>query len=172
VLSALRLDPRTNGDRLYQYNEYQVIAARFARRRPAAWWRRFLLGQKFDERRDGRMPKAIRLLPYKIALSSAVLVLASSLGLYAWLSAETAQLSYDTQELRREMQGLEQARSSAIEDNLAEQSAVMNGATPGTGVVYPAKTDYVVVTNVPEANGKRLVEELYPLSKELVRLDP
>jgi hypothetical protein len=171
-MSALRLDPRTNGDRLYQYKEYQVIAARFARRRPAPWWKRLLLGQRFDERMERRAPKAIRLLPYKIAMGSGLAVFMASIGMYAWLSAETAQISYERQELQKKVQGMEQARSAAVESNLADQSAVLNGTTPNTGVVYPAQTDYVVLTNVPDANGKRLVEELYPLSKELVKVDP
>ena len=39
-------------------------------------------------------------------------------------------------------------------------------------VVYPASTKYLVLTNIPQASGKRLVEELYPLSRRIIRLEP
>lgn len=167
-MSALRLDPRSNADRLYQYQEYQVIAARFARRRPAPWWKR-MMGKSMDERRERRAPKAIRLLSYKIGLGTGLMVILSSLGLYAWFSAENSRLAYEQQEIQRGLSGIEQARSEAVESNLAGQSEVLNKLSPSAGVVYPDVTKYVVVTNIPTADGKKLVEDLYPLSKHVIR---
>ncbi|MCC7478598.1 hypothetical protein IT575_09105 [bacterium] len=167
-MSALRLDPRSNADRLYQYQEYQVIAARFAKRRPAPWYRR-LLGKSFDEYRERRAPRPIRLLSYKIGLGSGMAVIIASVSLYAWLSAENSRLAYEQQEVQRSLASMEQARSDAAESNLSAQSQVLNGVNPETGVVYPEVTKYVVVTNIPEASGKTLVEELFPLSRRVIQ---
>lgn len=169
-MSALRLDPRSNADRLYQYNEYQVIAARFARRRPAPWYRR-LLGKSFDEHRERRAPRPIRLLSYKIGLGSGLLVIMASMSMYAWLNAENSRLAYEQQEAQRSLASLEQAHSEASESNLAAQSEVLSGVNPDSGVVYPEVTDYVVVTNIPAASGKTLVEELFPLSRRVISSD-
>lgn len=165
---AARLDPRVNLDRVYQYGEYQQLLSRYRRQRRMGPLERLLrsLGLRGQAR-------AIRLLPYKLALGGGVLTMLLALAAYAGLTADTARLQYEQQELSANLAGLEQARQEAVEANSGAEMKVLQQSTAAqAGVAYPAATDYVVVTNIPPAAGKRLVEELYPLSKRMITVQP
>lgn len=165
---AARLDPRVNLDRVYQYGEYQQLLSRYRRQRRMGWLER--LARALGLRGQARV---VRLLHYKLALGGGVLTMLLALGAYAGLTADTVRLQYEQQDLSANLAGLQQARMEAVEANSgAEMKVLQKGAAAQAGVGYPAQTDYVVVTNIPPAAGKRLVEDLYPLSKRVITVQP
>jgi hypothetical protein len=169
-MAVPRLDPRVNTDRVYQYGDYQVLSAQFRRSKRYGWFKFIpILGDL-----AGKHPKvAIRLLPYKIALLTGIVVMLGSLAALAFFSADTARLEYQKQEYSGSLAGIEQSLTEAMNDNTQRQSEVLsgNGLAP-KDVGYPALTKYMVLTNVPEADGRTLVEELYPLSSKIIKIDP
>jgi hypothetical protein len=167
-MAVQRLDPRHNVDRVYQYHDYQVLSARFARRKRSSWSMLPWLPAGLSAPRV-----AIRLLPFKIALTSGVLVLSCSFAAMAYLEADTTRLRYEEQNYAAAIDRLEQSKVEAVESNLSAESNVLaGGIVSPQEVVYPGATEYVVLTNIPDATGKRLVEELYPLSKKMIRVEP
>ena len=77
------------------------------------------------------------------------------------------------QEFNAALERLEQSKVEAVEDNTTAESSVLAGETVSPQeVVYPGATEYVVLTNIPDASGKKLVEELYPLSRQIIRVEP
>jgi hypothetical protein len=162
------LDPRFSADRVFQYGDYQALAARYRRRRKNAWYQDF-----FRALSGRRSRQVVRLLPYKLALGVGALTLVASLCSFAVLSADGLRLAYAKQDAENGIAGLEQAVSEAIEENAAGQTQVMTGATGNPeSVVYPAETDFVVLTNIKHVSGEKLVEELYPLSQRVIQVEP
>ena len=168
-MAVPRLDPRHNVDRVYQYHDYQVLSARFGRRKKSPWYALLpWLPQGIAAPRV-----AVRLLPFKIAMTTGLLVLGGSFAAMAYLETDTTRLRYQEQEYSAALDRLGQSKVEAVEDNLSAESDVLTGALVSPQeVVYPGMTDYVVLTNIPDASGKRLVEELYPLSKQMIRVEP
>lgn len=169
-MAVPRLDPRVNSDRVYQYGDYQVLSAQFRRRKHYGWLQYIpIVGELVTS-----PPKvAIRLLPYKLGMLMGVTALALGLGALAFFSADTARLEYKQQEYASSLAGIEQSLTDAMNENTQKQSEVFagNGLAPHD-VDYPALTNYLVLTNVPDADGRALVEELYPLSSKLIRIEP
>ena len=62
--------------------------------------------------------------------------------------------------------------NEANEENAAGQSQVLTGEDKQANVVYPKDTNFVVLTNIENVGGERLVEELYPLSKRIIQVEP
>jgi hypothetical protein len=164
------LDPRQLGaDRIYQYGEYQALAARYRRRKTQAWYQDFfslLTGKRH------RTSRAVRLLPFKLALGIGALTLIGSLCSFSLLSADSMRLAYAKQDMQNGLAGLDQAVSEATEQNAAGQTQVLTDKTGENKVVYPADTNFVVLTNIDNVGGERLVEELYPLSKRIIQVEP
>ena len=52
------------------------------------------------------------------------------------------------------------------------QTEVLTGEGQQANVVYPKDTNFVVLTNIENVGGERLVEELYPLSKRIIQVEP
>ena len=169
-MAVPRLDPRVNTDRVYQYGEYQVLSAQFRRPKRFGWLQYIpIIGELVTS-----PPKvAVRLLPFKLGLLLGMATLAVALGSLAFFSADAARLEYQQQEYRTSLAGIEQSLTDAMSENTQKQSEVFagNGLAPHD-VAYPALTNYLVLTNVPEADGRSLVEELYPLSSKLIRIEP
>jgi len=167
-MAASRLDPRMNADRIYQYNEYQILSAAFQRRKSRAWYQFIPPLKRFTLER-----RSVRYLPYKLAVLAGLFVLVSSLTALAFLDADIARLEYVEQEYQVSLSGLNQSVSETAGDNVSRENAVFTGNGGSVSeVVYPAQTRYVVLTNIPQASGKNLVEELYPLSREMVTVEP
>jgi hypothetical protein len=169
-MAVPRLDPRVNTDRIYQYGDYQVLSAQFRRQKRFGWLQYIpIIGDLILS-----PPKvAVRLLPYKLGLLLGVMALITGLGALAFFSADTARLEYQKQEYATSLAGIEQSLTDAMNENTQKQSEVFagNGLAPHD-VDYPVLTNYLVLTNVPEADGRTLVEELYPLSSKLIRIEP
>ncbi len=169
-MAVPRLDPRVNADRVYQYGDYQVLSAQFKRSKRFGWLQYIpVVGELFSTQ-----PKiAVRLLPYKLGLLLGITVLVAGLAALAFFSADTARLEYLQQENATSLAGIEQSLTDAMNENTQKQSEVFsgNGLAPHD-VAYPALTNYLVLTNVPEADGRVLVEDLYPLSSKLIRIEP
>jgi hypothetical protein len=167
-MSALRIDPRVNVDRVYQYGEYQQLLSRHRRQKHMSWLEKVARAIGLKGRR-----RVVRLLPYKLAFGAGLGTMLLSLGAYAGLSADTARLQYERQDISANLASLGQAKVEAVESNTgAEMKVLQNAGAKQADVAYPARTEYVVVTNIPQAAGKRLVEDLYPLSKRLITVQP
>ena len=168
-MAVPKLDPRYNHDRIYQYAEYKVLAATFGRKQPRAWYE---FVNPFS-RGKSKPRLAIRLLPYKLALSVGVLLLVGSMAVMAALQADTTSLEYAGQELSANLATLDQSIQEAVGAIIeAEGEVFSGGVVPPSEIVYPAVTKYLVLTNIPSASGKTLIRELYPLSKRLISLEP
>jgi hypothetical protein len=163
------LDPRSHSaDRIFQYGEYQQLAARYRRRKNYAWYQDFF--SLFGSR--GRTRRAVRLLPFKLALGIGAMTLIASLCSFSLLSADSLRLAYAKQDMQNGLAGLDQAVSEATEQNAAGQTEVLTGEGTQANVVYPKDTNFVVLTNIENVGGERLVEELYPLSKRIIQVEP
>ena len=163
------LDPRHNSaDRIFQYGEYQQLAARYRRRKSYTWYQDFF--SLFGGR--GRARRAVRLLPFKLALGVGTMTLIASLCSFSLLSADSLRLAYAKQDMQNGLAGLDQAVSEATEQNAAGQTEVLTGEEQQANVVYPKDTNFVVLTNIENVGGERLVEELYPLSKRIIQVEP
>jgi hypothetical protein len=91
----------------------------------------------------------------------------------AFISADTARLAYAKQELNNSMGALAQSQAEASGEKVEIERALYSGEIDTTAqVIYPGSTKYLVLTNIPQASGKRIVEELYPLSRRIIRLEP
>jgi hypothetical protein len=153
-------DPRVYSDRLYDYESYLKIR------------------MEYPTRRRRRVNSWFKLLPpirlqYKMGLTLGVVVLVASLAAMAFLSADTARLAYAKQELNNSLGALTQSQEEAAGEGVEIENALYSGAVDTTAkVIYPGSTRYLVLTNIPQASGKRIVEELYPLSRRIIRLEP
>lgn len=156
-----RLDPRVSSDRLYDYEAYQRLRDKMpARRKRSAVrnWYQYIPPMRVQ---------------YRAGLLLGVVVLLSSLALMAFYSADSARLEYSKQELEANLGKLAQSHSEATGEQTEHESALYTGDVISPAeVVYPSRTRYLVLTNIPEATGKRLVTDLYPLSRQIIRLDP
>jgi hypothetical protein len=168
-MSVPRIDPRVNLDRIYQYGEYQVLSATFRRRKASTWSR--LLGLK-AQARPGTTPR-LRLMPFRLTMICGLLVLTAGLVAQAYFTADSVRLAYAKQELTAANAGLDQSINEAVSDNASAQNAVLRGKKVNASeVAYPAQTQYLVLTNIPDPSRARLVNQLYPLSKRIIRVQP
>lgn len=151
-------DPRMNADRIYDYEMYLKAREEFPGRKKVKSWYLYI--------------PPVR-LQYKLGLAAGLFVMVASLGLMAFFSADTARLAYAKQELNTSLGALEQSRAEALGEMVEVENALYAGEIDTSAeVTYPGTKRYLVLTNIPEANGKRIVEELYPLSRRIIRLDP
>jgi hypothetical protein len=156
-MSMVGLDPRLNPDRVFDYMDYR----RLRESHPVAK----TLGMY-------RYIPPLR-AQYKLGLGLGVLVLLASWLLTAFVTADAARLDYAQQEISANLGALEQAEAEAWGERVAQENELYAGAVvPAAEVVYPGRTRYLVLTNIPRATGKRLVAELYPLSRRIIRLEP
>jgi len=163
------LDPRSNSaDRIFQYGEYQQLAARYRRRKTQAWYQDFF--SMFSPRRRTR--RAVRLLPFKLALGVGAFTLIASLCSFSLLSADSLRLAYARQDMQNGLAGIDQAVNEATEENAAGQTQVLTGQDAQDKVVYPKDTNFVVLTNIENVGGERLVGQLYPPSKRIIQVAP
>ena len=162
MMALPRLDPRVNTDRIYHYEDYRVLSTSFPQRKKLKWYER-LLGRKTR--------CTVRLLEYKIGLALGMLVIMGAVTAGAFLDADTARLSYAKQDYQAKLLGLDQATTEARGAQLSQEQAVLSGQEVSSAeVVYPVSARYLILTNIPEAGGRRLVEELYPLSASIIEV--
>jgi hypothetical protein len=164
-MAVPRLDPRVNADRIYTYNDYVVLSGQFRRRRSRTWLDLvpFLGGRAH----------AVRLVRYRVALVLGGLVLTAALSSWAFLAADNARLAYAAQERQASMAGVDQSIAEAISNNKASEAELFaKNKAHSAEVVYPLQMKFITLTNIPEAEGKTLVEQLYPLSSEVIKVAP
>ena len=168
-MAVPRLDPRVSKDRIYEYGEYKVLSAQFRRRSQTSFWER-LTGRRATADKPRR---AVRLWNYGALFGLGIVVMLGSAAVATFLESDTLRLSYQQQDLKVSLAGMDQSLNEAVGQNLATESKVLaeKSAAP-QDVVYPAQTKYVVLTNIPDVAGKNLVEDLYPLSRKLIRIQP
>ncbi|MCB1186259.1 hypothetical protein KDL29_03750 [bacterium] len=164
-MAVPKLDPRFTTDRVYGYGEYKILSAAFGERRPnglKAWQRRLAKG------------KAVRLFGFKLAIILGIVAAVIGLAAMAAFDSETMQLSYEDQQLSQTLgtrieQQMEEAQQGLIQ---SENELLAGDNKPAALVNYEPATEYIVLTNISQASGKMLVEELYPLSKEMIKIEP
>jgi len=166
-MSVPRLDPRMNQDRVYQYGEYVVLSAQFKHRRHLSLIDR--LARRRILRR--RLAAPIRLLGFKVGIISGLFVLLASVSALGFYSADTARLAYAKQESSAALAGLDQAMTEAVQDNMQREAAVLaGGKVSAAEAVRPARVKFVTLTNIPDPTGVDLIEQLYPLSREVIEI--
>lgn len=168
-MAVPRLDPRVNKDRIYEYGDYKVLSAQFRRRSQQTFWQR-LIGRNAE---PGKPRRVVRIWNYGSLLTLGLLVMLAGAGMAAFMESDSLRLSYAKQDLKVSLSGMDQSLSEAVGQNLESESRVLaeKSAAP-QDVVYPAQTKYVVLTNIPDVAGKNLVDNLYPLSRRLIRIEP
>jgi hypothetical protein len=167
-MAVPRLDPRVNSDRIYTYHDYAILHGQFGRRKHKAWYEFIPIFGKAKRSRT-----AIRLLPYKLGLSAGLGVLVMALAAWSYLSADNARLAYAAQDAKQSISTMDQAVAEAVSSNKQAEAELFAGANgKASEVVYPAQTKFITLTNIPNADGKTLVEQLYPLSSRVIKIDP
>ncbi len=167
-MAVPRLDPRMNADRVYTYQDYAVLSGQFGRRKPRAWYEFIPVFGKSLRRR-----RAIRLLPYKMGMVAGLVLMVTSLAAWSYLSADNARLAYAMQDTRASIASMDQAVADTVSANKGQEAELFaTSSNKASEVVYPAQTRFITLTNIPSADGKTLVEQLYPLSSRVIKIDP
>jgi hypothetical protein len=101
------------------------------------------------------------------------MLLLASVSALAFFSADNARLEYAEQEYGTVIDRLGQNSQEATGELIqGENSVLAGGVVPRAEVVYPGRIRYVVLTNIPAASGKSLVSQLYPLSRNIIKIEP
>lgn len=167
-MAVPRLDPRMNADRVYTYQDYAVLAGQFGRRKPKAWYEFIPI---FGKSLRGR--RAVRLLPYKLGMAAGLAVMVVALAAWSYLSADNARLAYEMQDAQAAISSMDQAVAETVSANKGHEAELFaTSSANATEVVYPAQTRFITLTNIPSADGKTLVEQLYPLSSRVIKIEP
>lgn len=163
-----KLDDRMNVDRIYPYGEYRRLQEKYGVRRAP----RGALRPLVNFPRVRRHPRnAMRLLPFKLITSIALTVMVGGIIALSFFRADMVRLAYAGQDLGATR--LEQSIYEAEGSVKAAETDVVSGVSPAAAaVVYPQRVTCIVRTNIPEVNGKTLVEQLYPLSSEIITVEP
>ncbi|MCB1218400.1 hypothetical protein KDL44_13500 [bacterium] len=164
-MAVPKLDPRFTTDRVYGYGEYRILSAAFGERRHngfRAWQRRLAKG------------RAVRLMGFKLLVATGVLAAVIGLAAMAAFDSDTMKLSYEDQQLSQGLgTKIEQQMEEARQDLIQSENELLAGDNkPAALVNYEPATEYIVLTNISQASGKMLVEELYPLSREMIKIAP
>lgn len=151
-------DEKFAADRMYDYQEYAELRSSF--------------GLKPQKKSLWRYIPPMR-AQYRIMLGFGMLLLTAGMAIMAFMSADSARLEYARQEFRANIAGLEQSITESEGKLVEAQKALYSGETVSPAeVIYPQETKYLVLSNVADTKGKRLVKDLYPLSKRLIELEP
>ena len=164
-MAVPKMDPRLTTDRVYGYGEYRVLKAAFGERR-----RRGLRAMQSNLLKG----RAVRLLGFKLVLALGIVAAVTSLAAMAAFDSDTMKLSYEDQQLQQGLgvrieQQMEEAQQGLIE---SENELLAGDNKPAALINYEPATEYIVLTNISQASGKTLVEDLYPLSREVLRIEP
>lgn len=167
-MAVPRLDPRMNADRIYTYKDYELLAGQFGRRKARAWYEFIPVFGKANRAR-----RAIRLLPYKVGVVTGLAVMVTALAAWSVLSADNARLAYALQDTQSAISSMDQSVAEAVSANKQSEAELFaTSSNKASAVVYPAQTRFITLTNIPSADGKTLVEQLYPLSSRVIKIDP
>jgi hypothetical protein len=164
-MAVPRIDPRVTKDRIYEYGEYKVLQAQFGRRAAPRSRGGIWIG-------TDTAPRRRRALSFGLLVGLGLAVMAACAVFAAWLEADSLRLSYKQQDLKMAIAAADQTLAEAVSANLATENKVLADSGAARGVAYPAQTKYVVLTNIPAVSGGKLVDDLYPLSRKLIRIDP
>jgi hypothetical protein len=164
-MAVPKLDPRFTTDRVYGYGEYKVLKAAFGDRRRRGF--RAMQQQVLKGR-------AVRMVGFKLATALGIILAVTSLAAMAALDSDTMKLSYEDQQLQQGMGvKIEQQMEDAQQNLISSENELLAGENkPAALVNYEPATEYIVLTNISEAAGKTLVEDLYPLSRKVLRVEP
>lgn len=163
-----KLDDRMSVDRIYPYGEYRKLQDKYGRRRAPRGAMRPLVN--FPRvRRQGA--NRIRLLPFKLITSVALTLMVAGIIALSFFRADMVRLAYAEQDLgaARVDQSIYEAQGNVA---AAETKIVSGGSAAASAVVYPNRVKCIVRTNIPDVDGKTLVEQLYPLSSEIIKIEP
>lgn len=163
-----QMDERLGQDRIYHYGEYRKLQEKYG---PVGSPRGGKRGLVMFPRVRKHPKNAIRLLPYKLVTTLALTIAVSGIIALSFFRADMVRLAYAEQDLgaARLGQTIYEAEGSVM----SAEAEVVSGVTPAaSAVVYPERVNCVVRTNIPKSSGKTLVEELYPLSSEIITVEP
>jgi hypothetical protein len=166
-MAVPRLDPRVSKDRIYEYADYKMLSTQFRKRAADRAQQRWSLPHPSLQAR--RRPMR---LTYGVLIGFAAAVILACIAFAVYLESDSLRLAYKEQDLKVTLASLDQAVAEAHSQNLGRESRVLaEGAVP-QGVVYPARTKYIVLTNIPAVQSGSLVADIYPLSRKLIKIQP
>jgi hypothetical protein len=169
-MAVPRIDPRVTKDRIYEYGEYKVLSAQFGRKVGSS---RRARGETWIGTDTQSRLRARRGLSFALLVGICVVLLVASFIYAVWLQTDILRLSYAREDLNSAIAGMDQTLAEALSATLASQVlATSSGKTGAAAVAFPEQTKYVVLTNIPAMSGGKLVEDLYPLSRGLLRIEP
>lgn len=173
-MAVPKLDPRVSKDRIYEYGEYKVLSAQFGRRRDLHGKALVHGGGWIGTDTQARL-KQRRGVSFGLLMVIGVLLLLASFAYAVWLQSDTLRLGYAREKLKSAIASKDQELAEVLSAKLASESRVLaaaNAANAPGGMARPTQMKHVVLTNIPAVSGNGLVEELYPLSRGRLRVDP
>ncbi len=154
-------------DRIYTYEEFNELRQKVGGQKP----RRGVISFK---RRRQLVPFAVR-ITYRSAMVTGVVLLFLALGAYGILTTSVVNKSYKLTNVEKSLNNLSLALASEeMANKEAEGKLVYSSERASSlGLVPATKAQYIVRTNIPaKRRDARTVDELYPLSKTLIHIEP
>lgn len=154
-------------DRIYSYEEFHELRQKVGGSKS----RKGLISFK---RRRQLVPFALR-ITYRSAMVTGAALLFLALGAYGILTTSVVNQSYKLVNVEKSLNNLSLALAGEeMANNEARGKLVYSPENASAlGLVPATKAQYIVRTNIPAKRGDaRTVDELYPLSKTIIQIEP
>jgi hypothetical protein len=154
-------------DRIYTYDEFAELRTRYGGKPK----RKAIL----HFRKHHRIVPFVLRISYQTAIVSGVVFLLGTVLAYGVLATALTNKSYKLMDTKRSLHNLTLALSSEQTQNKQAEDNLVYGkdAAKGLGLVPPADTKFIVRTNIkPGRKNAKTVKDLYPLSDEVIKIDP
>ena len=155
------------GDRIYDYDEFNDLKERYGGKPRLRAIIPFL-----PRRRLGPLVLRVR---YEVALIAGVLLLLGALVTYGILATAVVNTDYRLSQTDKGLHNLSLALDGQVLANRQTKDKLVYDQKEATalGLVPPINATYIVRTNIhPVKSGARTVDELYPLSDQIIEVQP
>ena len=155
------------GDRIYDYDEFNELKERYGGK-PRLRGRNGMIVR----RRLGPLVLRVR---YEVALIAGVLLLLGALVTYGVLATAVVNTDYRLTQTDKGLHNLSLALDTQVLANRQTKDKLVysQNEAKALGLVPPIHATYIVRTNIqPMKIGARTVDELYPLSDQIIELQP
>jgi hypothetical protein len=154
-------------DRIYTYDEFAELRTRYSS------GRKRLKILNFHKRH--RIVPFVLHVSYQTAIATGVVLLLGTVLAYGMLATALTNKNYKLMDTKRSLHNLNLALTAEKTDNKQAEDKLVYGkdAAKGLGLVPPADTKFIVRTNIkPGRKNAKNVKDLYPLSDEVIKIDP
>lgn len=166
-MGAEPAEQRLRPDRIYTYEEFADLRTRYGGRPKHKGIINF--------RRKHRVVPFVLRISYQTAIVTGIILLAGSVLTYGMLTTALTNKSYKLSDTKQSLHNLGLALSAEQTDLKQAQDKLLydNTSAKGLGLVQPTETKFIVRTNIkPVRVNARTVKDLYPLSDEVIEIDP